>query len=393
MVIGITPNSRSPGLGVWRNKMAKYTIHHACGHTTTQTLFGKTADRERKIEWWESVDCPDCYKKGRAQVKAEERTKESEKARAWLDQHPELPILSGTEKQVVWADVIRAGILAEAEIIKKSVAATADKFETWMPELVNQWYAELHSQQSASWWIDHRSQTGNQVLESRCIPAILGMTFEGHLPKNTAKSLFRAWMDEQPKVIEYREKIKKQEEEKAAKKTAEEDAYIQSILSVLDDVDWKAAVRTFNPKQGGFDVHVNGHVIAVSMVNDWLEIRTIDGQNKIEFNDKFICWLSMRPEIKKVSKSITEFWMNETKSPLKTFKVGDRPGSITANLSDPDYPFLTVQSCDGRTATIIMWGSDEWELAEINGQLLPAKTCSSSHAQRIVEETRKLYQK
>lgn len=43
--------------------MAKYTITHACGHTTTQQIYGTNShgERDRKIKWWESVDCPQCY--------------------------------------------------------------------------------------------------------------------------------------------------------------------------------------------------------------------------------------------------------------------------------------------------------------------------------------------
>lgn len=41
----------------------KYDVKFACGHTSTVELFGKTADRERKISFYEkNYLCPDCYK-------------------------------------------------------------------------------------------------------------------------------------------------------------------------------------------------------------------------------------------------------------------------------------------------------------------------------------------
>ena len=44
--------------------MAKYTILMSCGHEDTIELFGKTADRERKIEYFKSSGlCKECYKK------------------------------------------------------------------------------------------------------------------------------------------------------------------------------------------------------------------------------------------------------------------------------------------------------------------------------------------
>lgn len=44
--------------------MAKYTIDYACGHGSyVEQLFGKTSERERRIEWLEANKvCPDCYK-------------------------------------------------------------------------------------------------------------------------------------------------------------------------------------------------------------------------------------------------------------------------------------------------------------------------------------------
>lgn len=41
--------------------MAKYEINHTCGHTRTVQLFGKMVEREHKIEWMESQECPQCW--------------------------------------------------------------------------------------------------------------------------------------------------------------------------------------------------------------------------------------------------------------------------------------------------------------------------------------------
>lgn len=44
--------------------MAKYTYQYACGHGTgVVSLFGKNAERERKLAWYaDNMVCPDCYK-------------------------------------------------------------------------------------------------------------------------------------------------------------------------------------------------------------------------------------------------------------------------------------------------------------------------------------------
>jgi hypothetical protein len=44
-----------------RKSMAKYEVTHTCGHTRTVQLFGKMIEREHKIEWMESQECPQCW--------------------------------------------------------------------------------------------------------------------------------------------------------------------------------------------------------------------------------------------------------------------------------------------------------------------------------------------
>lgn len=52
--------------------MAKYTVNMSCGHTETVELFGKDADRHKKIEYFETYGlCKECFK---AQVKEKEES-------------------------------------------------------------------------------------------------------------------------------------------------------------------------------------------------------------------------------------------------------------------------------------------------------------------------------
>ncbi len=73
--------------------MAKYTIKHQCGHVSEIQLFGKLEERDKKIKWLESQECFECKK-----------INELKEAVLKSDG---LPTLSGSEKQVAWALVIR----------------------------------------------------------------------------------------------------------------------------------------------------------------------------------------------------------------------------------------------------------------------------------------------
>jgi len=45
--------------------MAKYNVTYACGCEGTVNLFGKGSERERKLNWLSTVDCPACAAKAR----------------------------------------------------------------------------------------------------------------------------------------------------------------------------------------------------------------------------------------------------------------------------------------------------------------------------------------
>ena len=52
--------------------MAQYKVEHLCGHTHTYQLYGKTSDRERKMEWLATLECPECRRKSEiAQLEAD----------------------------------------------------------------------------------------------------------------------------------------------------------------------------------------------------------------------------------------------------------------------------------------------------------------------------------
>ena len=81
--------------------MAQYNVTHACGHEHTYQLYGPGKDRERKIEWLSGQDCPACRKAAENKAAAE--------ASEGLD----LPELTGTPKQVAWANTIRGQFIAK----------------------------------------------------------------------------------------------------------------------------------------------------------------------------------------------------------------------------------------------------------------------------------------
>lgn len=90
----------------------KFSIEHTCGHTVTRDLSDVEAGkRKSRADWYgKNQTCTDCFK---AERKTEERKDTNQRAMdaaAFAKEHG-LPELDGTEKQVLWASVLRCETL------------------------------------------------------------------------------------------------------------------------------------------------------------------------------------------------------------------------------------------------------------------------------------------
>ena len=111
--------------------MAKYDVTYACGHTETVELFGKTSERERKIKWMEGdCLCPSCCK-----------AKQQKEAAAF-----NLPELTGTPKQISWAETLRNKVFRELNKVFRELSEEAPaEFVDW-----------LKGQTESRFWIDNK---------------------------------------------------------------------------------------------------------------------------------------------------------------------------------------------------------------------------------------------
>jgi hypothetical protein len=348
-------------------------------------LYGPGKERDRKIEWYENdAVCPDCYREQKQQEKSEQIAKANEQASTYLATRPDLPPLTGSEKQISWANTIRAGILADAEKYQEGIAKsqhTGEGIEI-VRRLYPVFYSELCAQKSAKWWIDNRQMSQNEAIHTGNPMAMIGAVMTGETPKHTALTLWDAWLAKNPEAIAYREKLQKEYEQKKAEYEAKKEAHIKDVLSCLERVDWEKAIADDEEI-----ISTDGHKIDVVQANmAWIQIDKIDGKSEIEFDGKFACWVGQRPEVRELNKKLTAIWEASCVNPLKNFIVGDRPESITKQGNDPDYPALTVKSKDGRTATIVMW--DDWDISEVSGKIISDGARKSNHARRIISEVK-----
>ena len=114
--------------------MAKYTVTYKCGHTAEVNLVGKESDRQRKIAWYATIDCPEC--EGKAQKAIAEAAG--------------LPALSGSEKQVAWATKLRNSALT---ILDGAISRAPERNREILDGLRAGWLAK---ETASTYWIDNR---------------------------------------------------------------------------------------------------------------------------------------------------------------------------------------------------------------------------------------------
>ena len=160
--------------------MAHYTINHTCGHSVEIQLFGKMEDRYRRIEWLETQECEECKR-----AKANAAAAAAKDARGLAD-------LTGSEKQIAWANTIREGAYKALDLLapfasEDKLMVLMDGFENKMDDkvkaqwiasvekvkpLFDGWKAKMDAHTDAKWWIDNRysmpdSHTGTKSPDMR----------------------------------------------------------------------------------------------------------------------------------------------------------------------------------------------------------------------------------
>lgn len=143
--------------------MAWYYGTFACGHEGRVNIIGPHKDREYKKEWAFSRSCPECRQK-----EHEEKIKRENKEASELAKEYEFPNLTGTEKQVVWANTLRMNMYKEvnkkldhARESKKERcnfqrSNTRDFVYLFLDEMSDMIDRGFQDHTEARFWIDHQ---------------------------------------------------------------------------------------------------------------------------------------------------------------------------------------------------------------------------------------------
>ncbi len=147
--------------------MAKYEVEHSCGHKQTHQLFGKSTERDRKINWLGTTLCSECYRAEQDKLHAAQSAAAAEKAQA-----VGLPQLTGSPKQIAWAEMIRAtALLTIAEEEKFLLSTISADLPPEIQQEVRDALVLISSvpreQTEARWWIDRREPGFSRFLSTQ----------------------------------------------------------------------------------------------------------------------------------------------------------------------------------------------------------------------------------
>lgn len=141
--------------------MAKTKIERACGHVETIQLHGPYKQRDYRASFEESRDCSDCYAIKIAAQRAAENQAAAEAAKA-----AHMPALIGSEKQIAWAESIRAKAakqLAQTRAdLCRETGVPHDRLERVL-RLLDEATAAIMARTNASAWIDTRMRTYDKL--------------------------------------------------------------------------------------------------------------------------------------------------------------------------------------------------------------------------------------
>jgi hypothetical protein len=128
--------------------MAKYEITRACGHIEAVDITGPNTrgQRDHQARREAQRTCGECRQAGQAAVNAES---------ARVATETELPTLTGSERQVAWAQTIRlAGLVDIADSATRLLGA---RYPTAVDTLTSICTRLALAHTDAAWWIEHRS--------------------------------------------------------------------------------------------------------------------------------------------------------------------------------------------------------------------------------------------
>lgn len=124
--------------------MARYDITHTCGCTITHQIYGKVSERAGREEWLAEQPCKECRYKAQNEAAAEANR--------------DMPELTGSVKQIAWAETLRAKAAKSLNSMRETIVARRDRGPAEADKLLAI-IDETLAQTESRYWIDTRNSS------------------------------------------------------------------------------------------------------------------------------------------------------------------------------------------------------------------------------------------
>ncbi len=135
----------------------KFEVTYKCGHVGVIDIYGPMKTRQSQADHFGDQLCPKCLDAQRAKAAAEAAEKNASNG---------LPQLTGSPKQISWAEIIRSKIVNDSLAFLEKMPAP-EQVHAEHPEIplesliewkrkVERLYQDLIHHDKASWWIENK---------------------------------------------------------------------------------------------------------------------------------------------------------------------------------------------------------------------------------------------
>lgn len=140
--------------------MSWYEGTFSCGHDGCVSIIGPSKDREWKKERAFSGLCPECYKK-----KQEEKRHQANLRAAEKSSEMDLPALTGSEKQIAWANTLRLKVIESYEEITDAYEKNYERAKSYLEKMEREGTPSEHTLSDLKFYVP--GNNGDKLLTSR----------------------------------------------------------------------------------------------------------------------------------------------------------------------------------------------------------------------------------
>lgn len=148
--------------------MAWYGVDYSCGHSGRMQIYGPVRDRQAIADREGHKECADCY-----QVRLDREHAEASAKAIAANTASGLPALTGSPRQIAWAETIRAKKIADVELIstrpelRSDIAAMSGAPIELVVRVIAQKLVEYRATEAAKYWIDNRTLSAEAAILRR----------------------------------------------------------------------------------------------------------------------------------------------------------------------------------------------------------------------------------